>query len=415
MEQSEVSEGDGITEEKRNPSHVMIDSEGRRVIHVPDQASWEKYKATADTSASKDEIAELGDKDLHDRGLECPIDKRLFIDPVKTPCCGKTYCNDCIENALVNSDLMCPNCSKEGVLIDDLTPDEDTITKIKSYEEEKKALLNSAEMSRLAKKSTTPPNDEAVKSKSPTPSKPNAGGTPTPTSPHSNSKKRSAEEQSAADQGKDAGPNKIRKTQSPSKSPTLAPPKSPKPAFKLRAESHQAFVEQMNALANSNGNANGNTNVPANPNIPNMPFPMPGMMNTPMMAGNNGIPSNMMNQMNPMVSGMGPNGMVPNGMPPFNPMTMGGMPAANGMPPMGGNYGGPGQNNFQQWGPNGATGQGPNHNHGQPRYPNNNFGRGKFPIQQPVNDEDSAYMRRPVNPNRMGARRKQRPADYREL
>src|SRR5436305_8486050 len=61
----------------------------------------------------------------------------MFVDPVKTHCCSKTYCNDCITNALIETDLTCPNCDTQGILIDNLIPDEETALKIKSYIEEK--------------------------------------------------------------------------------------------------------------------------------------------------------------------------------------------------------------------------------------------------------------------------------------
>ncbi len=52
---------------------------------------------------------------------------------MKTPCCQKTYCNDCITNALIESDFVCPACKTEGVLIDDLKPDDGAAEKIKEF------------------------------------------------------------------------------------------------------------------------------------------------------------------------------------------------------------------------------------------------------------------------------------------
>ncbi|KAF2202218.1 DWNN-domain-containing protein, partial [Delitschia confertaspora ATCC 74209] len=124
-------------DDDENVRGVMVNAEGEHVIAVPDQKTWEKYQEKAKASAAQAENFAAGDKEIEERGLACSIDKRMFVEPVKTPCCGKTYCHDCIENALAESDLVCPNCSKEGVLIDDLVTDEDMVEKIRAYEAEK--------------------------------------------------------------------------------------------------------------------------------------------------------------------------------------------------------------------------------------------------------------------------------------
>ena len=99
----------------------MVNAEGDFVIAEPDKASWEQFQAkTKSSSANKEAQAE--NKEVQERGLECSIDKKMFIEPMKTPCCKKTFCNDCIINALIESDFVCTACKTDGVLIDDLTP-----------------------------------------------------------------------------------------------------------------------------------------------------------------------------------------------------------------------------------------------------------------------------------------------------
>lgn len=58
---------------------------------------------------------------------------RLFVDPHKTPCCQKTYCNNCITDALIESDFVCPACGQDEVLIDDLKPDDETAAKLAEF------------------------------------------------------------------------------------------------------------------------------------------------------------------------------------------------------------------------------------------------------------------------------------------
>lgn len=129
---------DGQTEELKN-SGVMVNADGDFVIANPDKASWEIYqeKVKASAAAAAEAAAAEGSKQLQARGLECPIDKRMFLEPTKTPCCGRTYCNECITNALIESDFICPGCSTEGVLLDNLSVDEKAVAKIKEYELEK--------------------------------------------------------------------------------------------------------------------------------------------------------------------------------------------------------------------------------------------------------------------------------------
>jgi len=77
-------------------SGVMVNADGDFVIAQPDKASWELYqeKAKASAAAAAEFATPESSKELQARGLECPIDKRMLLEPTKTPCCKKTYCND---------------------------------------------------------------------------------------------------------------------------------------------------------------------------------------------------------------------------------------------------------------------------------------------------------------------------------
>lgn len=368
---------DGLTDDTRQPSGVMVNAEGEFVVAVPDKASWEQYQAKAQASAALEDVAATGSKELENRGIQCPIDKRMFVDPMKTPCCGKTYCNECIENALINSDLVCPGCSTEGVLFDNLVLDEEMTAKIKAFEEEKKAPKITVEKA----ESPTPSKDgvKIEKSKSPSPTPSTASKTST-----SGSKKRAAEDD-------------------------LQNPRIPTgPAAMRKAEAQAGplagldpFVEQMNALANGQ---NPNMNMPMNMNMNmNMSFPaaasmgmvggFPGMMN-PMMGINMNMPQPMMNP------------MMMQRMMAYPPFGMNGV----GMSGMGG-MGFPQQQQQQNWqgGMNSNTG-GWNQQTQLGSFPNQQFS------QPSGNEDDNAYMRKPVNPHRhQGKQRKVRPMDFREL
>ncbi|KAL5333583.1 DWNN domain-containing protein [Aspergillus crustosus] len=129
---------DGSSEDLRNTG-VMVNADGDFIVTKPDQASWELYqeKVKATAAAAAEAAAAEQSRELQGRGLECSIDKRMFLEPTKTPCCQKTYCNDCITNALIESDFVCPGCGAEGVLLDNLSASDEVVLQIKAYKAEK--------------------------------------------------------------------------------------------------------------------------------------------------------------------------------------------------------------------------------------------------------------------------------------
>src|SRR6187402_154415 len=246
--------GDG-TEDIKPPSGVMVNAEGQFVIAEPDKASWEQFQAKTKSSAAAQKAAAMGDKELQDRGLECSIDKRIFIDPMKTPCCEKTFCNECITNALIESDFTCPGCQTEGVLIDDLKPDDETSAKIKAYLEEKNAAARvekERSKSPSVKAETTP--EVKAKSKSPSPKPSTQVKSPAKSPPTSTST---------------PNPEKVtvKQDSNPKKRPAdelLENPKIPKgpKAMQQQEAAKQALLQQQQMTNGMNG-------------FPNMPFNMP--------------------------------------------------------------------------------------------------------------------------------------------
>lgn len=386
--------GDG-SEDSKPPSGIMVNAEGQFVIAEPDKASWDKFQEKTKSSAAAQKAAALGDKELQDRGLECSIDKRIFIDPMKTPCCEKTYCNECITNALIESDFTCPGCQTEGVLIDDLKPDDETSVKITAYLDEKNAAAKKEKEQSLAKERSKSPSvkPETVpaavemsktKSKSPTPKSP-ANKIKSPASVKSQPTKSSTPPLSSAP----TGPSNSKKRPADELLENPKIPKGPK-AMQQQEAQKQAQLLQQQQQQMMNG---------FNPNMYNMPNNFYG--------GNafNGMP--MMNGYNPMMM----NPMMMYGMN-GNMGMMNGMNGMGGMPNMGMMNG---QANGNINAMNGAgLGRGMN---------GNGIPAGQFPNQQKTvfaeplpNEEDNAYFRKPVNPHRhQGRQRRARPSDYREL
>jgi len=365
---TEVDEN-GKIDVSKLPAGVMYTANGEWVIAEPDKVAWQKFQDKQNASAEKAKEASADNEELRKLGLECPIDRRAFVDPVKTPCCGKTYCRDCIENALLDSDLTCPTCG-EQVLLDNLETDEETVTKIKQYEDEKKA-----EKSRKDKETSKSPvaagSPKAGSPKAEDAKSPAAANVPeikvdgtisTSTTP--NSKKRQATEE-LENNRKPANPAEAKRPTSKQGTSIPTGPRAgtSQPPTQI-ANNPLDFAKQMEAMASG---------------MPNMRNGVPAMMN-PMMGMGMGMPGM------PMMPGM---------MPGFNPMMGGdfGMNGMNGMGGMGG-FGGGMQNGGWQGQQQGWGGR-----NGTPNGAGND-----------------AYFRQPVNPHRQqGRQKRQRSVDYKQM
>ncbi|KXN87414.1 hypothetical protein AN958_08845 [Leucoagaricus sp. SymC.cos] len=109
---------------------VMVTPEGGYVVAQPDLAAWQKQVSSRVKGLT---AAEVRDKAPTDPSLACPIDNKLFRDAVKTPCCGKHYCEECIQTHLLERDFTCPNCSKKIPSLDKLIVDKPMRTKVSDY------------------------------------------------------------------------------------------------------------------------------------------------------------------------------------------------------------------------------------------------------------------------------------------
>lgn len=378
IDQSEI---DNLDDAQRQ--NLMVNADGEYVFAQADEKAWKQHLERVRAAGVAQKQGEQGDKELQSRGLECPIDKRMFVNPMKTPCCGKTYCNDCIENALLESDLTCPGCETENISLESLEPDAETIQKIKDYEADT--------------------SDKKASSPYPSPKSPDSSsrvGTKSPSSESgAKSKKRTASDVTDKSQTLAAPAMKRQKSGESADGSQTNDSKSATPLPATTAPIAPNFMppDMSTMLQNM---TMPNMNFPMI-SMPGMPFmPMPGMMN-PMMGMPNFPNFNTVNGMNSM--------QFPNMMP-------------NNFNNMNGNFG---QNQYQNQNfqpknnssqVNGLQGvpTGPRAmTQGVPTGP-------KFANQQRYQgkEEDNAYMRQPVNPHRhqgRGKRGRPREADYREL
>ena len=420
---------------QQNPTSVMVNADGEYVVALADQASWESYQKKAGTTNKPD--TPKGNKDLQDRGIECSICNKLMRDAVKTPCCGKIYCEECVQNALLESDFVCPSCEAKEILLDSLLPDAETRNKIEEYKKEKENGGINGVMKKV-NGSVTGAGSDAIqdnqKSKSPS-------AVPPPTAP--------------------TAPAALRGVAPVNKSPLIA--RSSATITPIPSTASMSMVAKKRPADDEIG-----------PEVPRGPAAMRQQQQTQMVQqfpnqnaytpGPPVGPASMYNQQaaqaqafqqqyphhgQPAYGNNGYGGFGPAGGMGMNsgPMGMNGM---NGMGPMNGSGGGFGYNNphgygggfnqgFQQQGfgsGNFNTGFNPTYsqsnfnppNFQQQKYvPPNNMtmmtgGFNVFPNQQKTvfsepfpSEEDSPYMRKPVNPHRHARPKRIRPSDFKAV
>lgn len=423
-------------DEAKRPSGIMVNADGDFVIAEPDKASWEQYQAKTKSSTANKE-AQAEDKEVEERGLQCSIDKKMLVEPMKAPCCQKTFCNDCITNALIESDFVCPACQEEGVLIDDLQADDEASKKIQEYLKDKETAksppansppaiqvdsVNDLETSTDVKADEV--DDAQEKQEDPEVSS-NTSQSATIKSPMT----------------------EMAKAKSPTASPTIS-------ETAQAAQISDALVPTSKKRAAED--ALENTRIPKGPKaMQTHPTGNSGTAN-PILNGN-------MNSMNGMMNGMpdmgGMNSMMFNGMGMPNMMSMPGMNMGMGMPMMGmpmmgmpgfgnmnGGFGGmnggmnggwdmsgmgamngmQGMQSMQSnmgmgshMGMAGNMGMGAsmtNMNGGMNGFQQNVAAFGQVGSQGGGGGDDEAYFRKPVNPHRhQNKQRRVRPSDYREL
>jgi len=91
---------------------VMVTQNGDLVVVQPNEQEWKKMTSKVGTVFNEDIYNTVPVPD----NLRCPLCQKLFKDAVSIPCCGKSYCDECIRNYLLKeteNKMKCPNCQQE--------------------------------------------------------------------------------------------------------------------------------------------------------------------------------------------------------------------------------------------------------------------------------------------------------------
>lgn len=136
---------------------VMVTPEGGFVVAEPDSAAWERQQKAKSKGLTE---AEVKDRAPRDPTLACPQCDKLLRDAVKTPCCQKDYCEECIHTHLLEGSFECPNCKSKIPSLDKLRIDSEMRAKVREYvrntvEETRRAAEQNAEAIAQAQEQNT--------------------------------------------------------------------------------------------------------------------------------------------------------------------------------------------------------------------------------------------------------------------
>ncbi|XP_069370013.1 E3 ubiquitin-protein ligase RBBP6-like isoform X2 [Paralichthys olivaceus] len=100
---------------------AMLTSTGEFAIPAIDATAYAKGKKERPPFVPHDQSTSEDDSDPIPYELLCPICNELMQDAAIIPCCGNSYCNDCIRTALLDSEEhICITCKQSDVSPDSL-------------------------------------------------------------------------------------------------------------------------------------------------------------------------------------------------------------------------------------------------------------------------------------------------------
>lgn len=119
-----------ITDEKKNELYVNNNAIGRSSQALP-SFFFPPHRESKPVPTPVEKKPEIPDD------LICSICKSLFTDAVMIPCCGSSFCDDCVRTALLESeDNECPDCHEKGSSPGSLIPNRFLRTSVNSFRNE---------------------------------------------------------------------------------------------------------------------------------------------------------------------------------------------------------------------------------------------------------------------------------------
>ncbi|PWN25262.1 DWNN-domain-containing protein, partial [Jaminaea rosea] len=119
--------------ETQRQAGIMVTSDGTYVVAQVDSATWEAERSAALKTLSRSDVFAAVPTDS---ALACPLCSKLLKKAVKTPCCTTRFCEECIQNHLLENDFKCAECDKRIADLGDLARDDEVRRKVEEYVEE---------------------------------------------------------------------------------------------------------------------------------------------------------------------------------------------------------------------------------------------------------------------------------------
>ncbi|KAI8136885.1 DWNN domain-containing protein [Fennellomyces sp. T-0311] len=124
---------------KSGTGGLMVTPKGDLVVAQADSSTWDKHVAKSAATinlgtATAGDLLDLFDQIPVPSHLQCPICEGLFREATITPCCGASFCDECIRGFLLENDFSCQDCQKQipnG--LDGLIPNMDVRASVDSY------------------------------------------------------------------------------------------------------------------------------------------------------------------------------------------------------------------------------------------------------------------------------------------
>jgi protein MPE1 len=102
---------------KAGTGGLMVTPKGDIVVAQADSSSWDKHVAKAATTiglgvSSAGDLLDWYDSIPVPKHLACPICQGLLREATITPCCGASFCDECIRVHLMDHDFSCQDCQQ---------------------------------------------------------------------------------------------------------------------------------------------------------------------------------------------------------------------------------------------------------------------------------------------------------------
>lgn len=102
--------------------HSKVRTENKKMTGIP-RSLRENPSSDKDVAIADQQAQFINEKREIPEELLCSICKNIFKDAVMIPCCGSSFCDECIRTALLESDdNECPDCSEKGTSPGSLIP-----------------------------------------------------------------------------------------------------------------------------------------------------------------------------------------------------------------------------------------------------------------------------------------------------